>query len=142
MWQGADRLPGRARDLVAEADRDPAATARDRLGMKGRQGHWRRGHGARTSVSEAGRPGAWHPGLAGRAAGQPREIPRVMAKPTKCSRRWATPGGYGGKPPGVAFIGVPTGARNAGNGALTGDQSTDMNGTTKRPPMCKDPITT
>ena len=26
----------------------------------------------------------------------------------------ATPGGYGGKPPGVAFIGVPTGARNAG----------------------------
>jgi len=26
----------------------------------------------------------------------------------------ATPGGYGGKPPGVAIIGVPTGARNAG----------------------------
>jgi hypothetical protein len=54
----------------------------------------------------------------------------------------ATQGGYGGKPPCVAIIGVPTGARNAGNGALTGDQSTDMNGTTKRPPMCKDQIKT
>ena len=31
------------------------------------------------------------------------------------SRHRATPGGYGGKPPGVAFIGVPTGARNAGS---------------------------
>jgi hypothetical protein len=54
----------------------------------------------------------------------------------------ATPGGYGGKPPGVAFIGVPTGARNAGSGAPTGDQSTDMNVTRKRPPLCQDPITT
>jgi hypothetical protein len=35
------------------------------------------------------------------------------------------PGGYGGKPPGIAIIGVPTGARNAGNGAPTGDQSTN-----------------
>jgi len=54
----------------------------------------------------------------------------------------ATPGGYGGKPPGVAFIGVPTGARNAGSGAPTGDQSTDMNVTRKRPLLCQDPITT
>jgi hypothetical protein len=54
----------------------------------------------------------------------------------------ATPGGYGGKPPGVAIIGVPTGARNAGSGAPTGDQSTDMNATRKLPPMCQDPITT
>jgi energy-coupling factor transporter ATP-binding protein EcfA2 len=38
----------------------------------------------------------------------------------------ATQGGYGGKPPCVAIIGVPTGARNAGKGAPTGDQSTDM----------------
>jgi hypothetical protein len=53
----------------------------------------------------------------------------------------ATPGGYGGKPPGVAFIGVPTGARNAGCGAPTGDQSTDMNATRKPPRMCQDPIT-
>jgi len=53
----------------------------------------------------------------------------------------ATPGGYGGKPPGVAFIGVPTGARNAGSGAPTGDQSTDMNGTRKPPGTCQDPIT-
>src|SRR5580693_9110869 len=49
----------------------------------------------------------------------------------------ATPGGYGGKPPGVAIIGVPTGARNAGSGALTGDQSTDMNGTRLTPCMCQ-----
>jgi hypothetical protein len=37
----------------------------------------------------------------------------------------ATLGGYGGKPPSVADISVPTGARNAGNGAPTGDQGTD-----------------
>jgi hypothetical protein len=54
----------------------------------------------------------------------------------------ATPGGYGGKPPGVAIIGVPTGARNAGSGAPTGDQSTDMNATRKHPLVCQDPITT
>jgi hypothetical protein len=54
----------------------------------------------------------------------------------------ATPGGYGGKPPGVAIIGVPTGARNAGSGALTGDQSTDMNGTRLTPCVCQDLKTT
>ena len=59
----------------------------------------------------------------------------------KAPRHGATPGGYGGKPPGVAFIGVPTGARNAGHGAPTGDQSTDMNATRKPPRMCQDPIT-
>ena len=59
----------------------------------------------------------------------------------KGPRHRATPGGYGGKPPGVAFIGVPTGARNAGHGAPTGDQSTDMNATRKPPRMCQDPIT-
>src|SRR5450755_3617009 len=46
-------------------------------------------------------------------------VPREsIASPTratsKTSEYGATPGGYGGKPPGVAFIGVPTGARNAG----------------------------
>ena len=51
----------------------------------------------------------------------------------------ATPGGYGGKPPGVAIIGVPTGARNAGSGAPTGDQSTDMNATRKLPPYVSRP---
>jgi hypothetical protein len=35
------------------------------------------------------------------------------ARPERAEHR-ATPGGYGGKPPGVAIIGVPTGARNAG----------------------------
>ena len=59
----------------------------------------------------------------------------------KVPRHGATPGGYGGKPPGVAFIGVPTGARNAGCGAPTGDQSTDMNATRKPPRMCQDLIT-
>src|SRR5487761_443134 len=54
----------------------------------------------------------------------------------------ATPGGYGGKPPGVAIIGVPTGARNAGSGAPTGDQSTDMNGTRPTPCVCQDLKTT
>ena len=54
----------------------------------------------------------------------------------------ATPGGYGGKPPGVAIIGVPTGARNAGSGAPTGDQSTDMNGTRLTPHVCQDLKTT
>lgn len=38
-------------------------------------------------------------------------------------RKKATPGGYGGKPPGVAIFGVPTGARNTGTSAPTGDQS-------------------
>src|SRR5438045_2604602 len=56
--------------------------------------------------------------------------------------REATPGGYGGKPPGVAFIGVPTGARNAGNSAPTGDQSIDMNRTRKHPLVWQDPLTT
>src|SRR5579863_9298601 len=54
----------------------------------------------------------------------------------------ATPGGYGGKPPGVAIIGAPTGARSAGSGALTGDQSTDMNGSRPTPRMCQDLLTT
>ncbi len=39
---------------------------------------------------------------------------RITSKPAKAGENRATPGGYGGKPPGVAFIGVPTGARNAG----------------------------
>jgi hypothetical protein len=36
-----------------------------------------------------------------------------LARPKRAEHR-ATPGGYGGKPPGVAIIGAPTGARNAG----------------------------
>ena len=56
----------------------------------------------------------------------------------KTSLKRATPGGYGGKPPGVAIIGLPTGARKAGSGAPTGDQSTDMNRTRPAPCMCQD----
>src|SRR5215813_12222099 len=52
----------------------------------------------------------------------------------------ATPGGYGGKPPGVAFIGAPTGARNAGSGAPAGDQSTGKHVTPNRPHVRQDRI--
>jgi hypothetical protein len=53
----------------------------------------------------------------------------------------ATPGGYGGKPPGVAFIGAPTGARNAGTGAPAGDQSTGKH-VTPNPPLVRQDRTT
>ena len=71
-----------------------------------------------------------------------REALRATAEGLKSPNIRATPGGYGGKPPGVAIIGVPTGARNAGSDAPTGDQSIDMNRTRKHPPVCQDPITT
>jgi len=71
-----------------------------------------------------------------------RAIARNAAAAAGFGQKRATPGGYGGKPPGVAFIGVPTGARNAGSGTLTGDQGTDMNGTRTAPPMCQDLIST
>ena len=38
----------------------------------------------------------------------------ALGKRLTVGKEKATPGGYGGKPPGVALIGVPTGARNAG----------------------------
>jgi hypothetical protein len=62
------------------------------------------------------------------------EVAHGMAK------KRATPGGYGGKPPGVAFIGAPTGARNAGNGAPAGDQSTGKHVTPNRPHVRQDRI--
>ena len=72
----------------------------------------------------------------------PEEHCEPPARGLKGPEHRATPGGYGGKPPGVAIIGVPTGARNAGSDAPTGDQSIDMNRTRKHPPVCQDPITT
>src|SRR5437867_2592948 len=72
----------------------------------------------------------------------PEEHCEPPARAPKGPEHRATPGGYGGKPPGVAIIGVPTGARNAGSDAPTGDQSIDMNRTRKHPPVCQDPITT
>jgi hypothetical protein len=75
-------------------------------------------------------------------APSPKGVTSHAGAAIKTSELRATPGGYGGKPPGVAFIGVPTGARNAGSGAPTGDQSTDMNVTRKRPLVCQDLITT
>src|SRR5438477_11959598 len=50
----------------------------------------------------------------------------------------ATPGGYGGKPPGVAFIGVPTGARNAGR-CSDGGPEHRMHGTPKPPLVRQEP---
>jgi hypothetical protein len=72
----------------------------------------------------------------------PEEHCEPPARGLKAPEHRATPGGYGGKPPGVAIIGVPTGARNAGSDAPTGDQSIDMNRTRKHPLVCQDPITT
>ena len=72
----------------------------------------------------------------------PEEHCEPPARAQKGPEHRATPGGYGGKPPGVAIIGVPTGARNAGSDAPTGDQSIDMNRTRKHPLVCQDPITT
>src|SRR5689334_19108665 len=72
----------------------------------------------------------------------PEEHCEPPARGLKSPEHRATPGGYGGKPPGVAIIGVPTGARNAGSDAPTGDQSIDMNRTRKHPLVCQDPITT
>jgi hypothetical protein len=89
-----------------------------------------------------------HPPKAGcHAGGSGGSSPRKSTashrrRPSKRAEHRATPGGYGGKPPGVAIIGVPTGARNAGSGAPTGDQSTDMNATRKHPLVCQDPIPT
>ena len=86
---------------------------------------------------------AWRPGLVSGGSGgsPPRADTASHPEGPGGSEHGATPGGYGGKPPGVAFIGVPTGARNAGSGAPTGDQSTDMNATRKPPGTCQDPIT-
>jgi hypothetical protein len=91
-----------------------------------------RGHAGRNTSAQV-TPVSLDAGAGIRSAGQ--------ARIRKAPGYGATPGGYGGKPPGVAFIGVPTGARNAGCGAPTGDQSTDMNATRKPPRMCQDPIT-
>jgi hypothetical protein len=62
-----------------------------------------------------GRIREWRPIGGLRGGSSPRGRLRAHAKaPWKGAEDRATPGGYGGKPPGVAIIGVPTGARNAG----------------------------
>src|SRR5262249_12344868 len=78
-----------------------------------------------------GRPG-------GSGGYPPGETLRASGEGPKAPEQRATPGGYGGKPPGVAFIGVPTGARNAGSGAPTGDQSTGMHVTRPTLGSCQD----
>src|SRR6476646_1203492 len=89
------------------------------------------------------RPAAPRPDRAtgGSGGDPPGKAPRAIAKqaqrPTKIR---ATPGGYGGKPPGVAFIGVPTGARNAGR-CSDGGPEHHVHGTPKPPLVRQDFIT-
>jgi hypothetical protein len=71
------------------------------------------------SEPRGGEPVGVQPAKLGRDRGARGVSPRKnTASHSKADRKVgedrATPGGYGGKPPGVAFIGVPTGARNAG----------------------------
>ncbi len=102
-------------------------------------------HSRRSQRREEGQRRAPPPteGRSGGPGGRPpEEHCEPLARGQKSPEHSATPGGYGGKPPGVAFIGVPTGARNAGSDAPTGDQSIDMNRTRKHPLVCQDPITT
>jgi hypothetical protein len=56
----------------------------------------------------------WPPHAGGSGGSSPRGKLRAWRRRLKGAEDRATPGGYGGKPPGVAIIGVPTGARNAG----------------------------
>src|SRR5205823_7938211 len=63
------------------------------------------------AVTGSQAPPAPHRGFRGSSPGRDCEPWRRRLKGAEDR---ATPGGYGGKPPGVAIIGVPTGARNAG----------------------------
>ena len=56
----------------------------------------------------------WRPIGGLRGVVPPGETASLWRRRLKGAEDRATPGGYGGKPPGVAIIGVPTGARNAG----------------------------
>ena len=67
------------------------------------------------------------------AAGQGRLVRTTLSR--KMSRDRATPGGYGGKPPGVAFIGAPTGARNAGTVPQRGTRAPTIM-LHRTPPLC------
>ena len=139
-------IPGRK---TTEPPSDPSRKPGPQ-GTRGRQAGPRQGNRARpgqasrhkgTGPTASTSPTALGP-RGGSGGSSPRKALRAPAKPPRRRRVWATPGGYGGKPPGVAIIGVPTGARNAGSDAPTGDQSIDMNRTRKHPPVCQDPITT
>ncbi len=131
----------RTRSSGARASRPPPAPPcpRPSRGTAGDPG----GRGARHRRGD-GRGAAWTEIAEFQRAQrlQPRESPDTRINRMTQAQKRATPGGYGGKPPGVAIIGVPTGARNAGSGAPTGDQSTDMNGTRLTPRMCQDLMTT
>src|SRR5499427_3095109 len=68
------------------------------------------------------------------------EMPQAGRSRLNACEDRATPGGYGGKPPGVAFIGVPTGARNAGR-CSDGGPEHRMHVTPKPPLVRQDHIT-
>src|SRR5579863_9921410 len=79
-------------------------------------------------ISPASDPGGGLRGVSPRAdTASPRRRP-------KGPEHRATPGGYGGKPPGVAIIGVPTGARNAGKWCSDGGPEHRRLCYTKAPP--------
>src|SRR5579859_447659 len=75
--------------------------------------------------------------------GAPGGLPpgRYCEPPAKAQRpeHRATPGGYGGKTPGVAIIGVPTGARNAGKWCSDGGPEHRRLCYTKAPPCVSTP---
>ena len=111
----AGPLPGHVCHPAGEAGRDPADTARHRWGWgDGRgAGGGIRGPGPRERARAARGPAAEMGWAEGRAT-PPGKYRKAWRSRQNTGEDGATPGGYGGKPPGVAFIGVPTGARNAG----------------------------
>jgi hypothetical protein len=130
------RQPGKRRTQATRPTKNPGNQANEEPRQPGKRRTPREPGQRRTAPPKSGPRG-------GSGGSSPRESTASPAEAAlKGGEHRATPGGYGGKPPGVAFIGVPTGARNAGSGAPTGDQSTDMNVTRKRPLLCQDLITT
>ena len=157
----------RGRDTQPRPGRGPAAQPR---ACRYAPGHHRSGAGAPTTgrrrwsapgaargrrpalptdMGDRGAPGgnaashgksAKTDGMGDRGSGvSPRETLRAASR-LKPTEHRATPGGYGGKPPGVAFIGVPTGARNAGR-CSDGGPEHHVHGTPKPPLVRQDLIT-
>ena len=97
----------------------------------------------RAARSPGVRPGGQAPGRRRPVARRARADPRKYHEPPQSRQNTgedgATPGGYGGKPPGVAFIGVPTGARNAGR-CSDGGPEHHVHVTTKPPLVRQDRI--
>ena len=130
-------LPSEAGHLIAQAHQGRDDLADALAGLRSVRHLDRRAVGGRGGAAEATRRLTAPPAL---GAGMTNAGPVMMTGPAALSRagparhkKMATPGGYGGNPPGVAIIGVPTGARNTGTGAPTGDQSAGTNRTPNPP---------